>query len=138
MNIRNTVLSLVLFCALAVGAVLIAGSFGVGVANADTPASSPASSTASGVAQIDEAGEAEDADENEAEDEGDQTALAKGAKVSRAQAIAAASAKVSGKVVEVEIEKEGGVVLYSIEFDSGNEAEVDATTGVVLGIESDD
>lgn len=162
MKIRNTLLSLVLFSALSAGAVFIAGSFDSGVATADTPPSVPAADPANAGQQVevDDAMESDneneavdqeevgdhddiqdeqgdDSDGDDAETAADQAALAKRATVTEAQAIAAASAKVAGKVVKVELEDEAGVVLYSIEFDNGQDAEVNATTGAVLKVEAD-
>lgn len=163
MKIRSALLSLVLFAALSAGAILIVGSFDSGIATADTPRSAPAIDPANAGQQV----EVDDSNENESKDEADdqevqsgdhddiqdeqgddgdgddaetatdQAALAKRATVTEAQAIAAASAKVAGKVVKVELEDEAGVVLYSIEFDNGQDAEVNATTGTVLKVEAD-
>lgn len=155
MKIRIALLSTVLFAALSAGAVFIAGSFDRGIAAADAPPSVPAVGAANTGQQVEaddtneSENEADDHEEvgdhdniqdeqgddgNDAETAGDQAALAKRTTVTEAQAIAAASAKVAGKVVKVELEDEAGEVLYSIEFDSGQDAEVNATTGAVLKV----
>ena len=50
----------------------------------------------------------------------------------------AAAAEVNGAVVETELEREDGVLMYSVEFDSGVEVEVDARTGKVLKVDDQD
>lgn len=178
MDLRNTFFSLVLLVALGVAGVLVAGSFGTGIATADSPSPAAAANAAkAGGAAV----EADDAKENESENEADdpaeagdndaadanesgdhegdeagdtdnvqdeqgddtadpaeQAALAKRATVTTEAAVAAASAKVPGKAVKTEIEDEKGVLKYTIEFDSGQEVEIDAMTGAVLTVSATD
>jgi uncharacterized membrane protein YkoI len=71
----------------------------------------------------------------------DEAALAAQAKVSKADAQATALAKVPGGTVkEIEIEKEKGVLIWSVEITTPNskditEVNVDATTGKIVNIE---
>jgi uncharacterized membrane protein YkoI len=67
--------------------------------------------------------------------------LASEAKISEAAAVSTAKSKVpNGKVVGLELEREKGVLLYSIDLkvagaDGVEEVEVDATSGKVIGTE---
>ena len=67
--------------------------------------------------------------------------LADKAKVSIAQAINAVTDEFPGKVIEAELEDEGGKLIYEVEVvgHSGNtwEFEVDAQSGQVIGTESE-
>ena len=72
----------------------------------------------------------------------DQEGLLARAKVSIDDARATATAAVpGGKLIESEIEEEDGRLVYCFEFKVGDqikEAEVDAITGALIGVEADD
>ena len=72
------------------------------------------------------------------EDEQEGAHLAAEAALSIEEAIAIASEEVEGRAGEVELEREGGRLLYEIEFDSGYEVELDASTGEVVEVELED
>ena len=58
--------------------------------------------------------------------------------ITREEAEAIALAGYPGaNVLATELEKEGGILLYSIELDNGAEVEVDAKTGTVLPDEAE-
>ena len=65
--------------------------------------------------------------------------MAAAAKVTIDQAIKTASEKVSGKVIEAELEKEHGKLLWEVEIVTPEntlmEVHIDATTGAVIDIE---
>ena len=66
-------------------------------------------------------------------------ALQELATISAAEAEAAALADHPGAtVVETELDKENGQVVYEVELDNGTEVIVDAADGTVLGTEIDD
>ena len=61
--------------------------------------------------------------------------------ISQADAIAIAEKAVNGKVVEIEKDKDDGLIKYEVELktDRGEaEVEIDASTGKVLDVEWDD
>ncbi len=62
--------------------------------------------------------------------------------ISEAAAIAAATAAVSGEVIEVELDEDAGAPTYEVEIDTGSgtviEVLVDGATGDVVGQEVDD
>ncbi len=64
------------------------------------------------------------------------------AKITEAQAKAAALKAKPGKVTEVELEKEGGIVVYGIDITAEDgkmfDVVVDANTGKVLKVEAED
>jgi len=51
------------------------------------------------------------------------------------EAIAIAEAETGSTTAFVELEKEGGFVIYSIELEDGSEVEIDANTGDILEVE---
>lgn len=63
-------------------------------------------------------------------------ALAPLAKISTDEAVAAATAEVPGDAGKVELDNENGSLVYSVEI-GGQDVKVDAGTGVVLQVESD-
>ncbi len=59
--------------------------------------------------------------------------------ITQEEAITVAEAVNPGaKVVEVELEKERGQVIYEVEFDNNLEVMIDPVDGTVLGTEQDD
>lgn len=76
--------------------------------------------------------------EEASESQDNNPALQGQAGITREEAEAIALAQYPGaKVVATELEKEGGVLLYSIELDNGAEVEVDANHGAVLPAEGE-
>jgi len=78
--------------------------------------------------------------ENEDDDDAAESAALQGlATISAADAEAAALADHPGAtVVETELDKENGQVVYEVKLDNGSEVIVDAADGTVLGTEIDD
>ena len=75
-------------------------------------------------------------DASESSDNG--AALQGQAAITQEEAEAIALTQYPGaKVVSAELENEGGLLLYSFDFDNGVEVEVDANTGVVLLAETE-
>ena len=72
------------------------------------------------------------------DDEGEKqtSASTSEAVLTEAEAVTIAEAERDSTATFVELEREGGIVVYSIELDDGSEVEVDATTGDILEIES--
>lgn len=66
----------------------------------------------------------------------------KEAKISMEQARKTALERVSGTIVEEEIERERGRLIYSFEIRDANrkiqEVEIDAMTGALIGVEEED
>jgi len=149
MDLKRIALAVMIVAALFVGGGFVANSIATPTAGAD-PAPADAAPAAdnddvqSGFQgeQEDDRGdgdEVNDGDEvGEVDDEIEEAALIESAGISEDLAIAAASAEIEGIVIETELDSEGGVVVWSIEFDSGLEAKVDATTGDFLRAEADD
>ncbi len=80
-----------------------------------------------------------EADDDDADDAAESAALQELATISAADAEAAALADYPGAtVVETELDKENGQVVYEVELDNGTEVIVDAADGTVLGTEIDD
>ena len=88
-------------------------------------------------ADADEANEVEVGEDAEIENETEEAVSIESARVSEDVAIAAASGPIEGTVIESELDGEDGGPVWSIEFDSGVEAKVDAGTGEFLGTEAD-
>jgi uncharacterized membrane protein YkoI len=69
-------------------------------------------------------------------------ALEEGRVLPLAEALAAVKAKLPGKVIEVELEVEDGILVYDLKLLTPGgglkEIEVDAATGKILKIEDDD
>jgi len=74
-----------------------------------------------------EAGEAEDAE----------TAPAGTPAITPEHAQAIAMAAHPGTVIQTELDDENGQLVYSVEFEGGVDVKVDAITGQVLGVETD-
>lgn len=78
------------------------------------------------------------ATEVEADHDGDSVetpASAVDALLTEAEVMAIAQAERGSTVVASELEREGGVVIYSIELADGSEVEIDANTGAILQTE---
>lgn len=95
--------------------------------------------------ESEEAGEAEEQEEQEENDRGEaaeSAQLSALAKISAEQARAAALARVSGTVLDSELDNENGNVVYSVEIRKADRSvvdiKVDAGTGQVLHIETDE
>jgi len=87
----------------------------------------------------DDDGDENEADDDDADDAAESAALQELATISAAEAEAAALADYPGAtVIETEIDKENGQVVYEVELDNGSEVIVDAADGTVLGTEIDD
>jgi len=118
----------------ALGAVAVATGLGVGavgLASADDGERDPVLNSS---VQVPEHEDADDAAES--------AALQSAAKVTPEQAKQAALAAVPGRVTEVELENEGGSVVYSVEITTPGtttevEVEVDAGNAKVLAQETD-
>mgnify|MGYP000454026272 CR=1 FL=1 len=83
----------------------------------------------------------QEGDENDDDDDdaAESAALQELATISAADAEAAALADSPGAtVIETELDKENGQVVYEVELDNGTEVIVDAADGTVLGTEIDD
>lgn len=103
---------------LLIAALLILGiSFAALVTAQDAPSAPDTAETE------DEAGEAED------------PASASDATLTQDEAIAIAEAETGSTAAFVELENEGGTVLYSVELADGSELEIDANTGDILQVE---
>ena len=77
-------------------------------------------------------------DTGETEEEGGETespASPSDAALTQDEAIAIAEAETGSTAAFVELENEGGSVIYSIELEDGSEVEVDANTGDILQVE---
>jgi uncharacterized membrane protein YkoI len=83
--------------------------------------------------------EAEGAEANEKD--GDDAAQYQSlAKITKQQAVSAASAKVAGKVTDAELENEDGNLVYGVEIQNGKgtfDVKVDAGNGAVLNVAQD-
>lgn len=62
-------------------------------------------------------------------------ASASDATLSQDEAIAIAEAETGSTAAFVELERENGTVLYSVELEDGSEVEIDANTGDILEVE---
>ena len=86
--------------------------------------------------------ESEEGEENEADEQAEQAALAKEAKITREQAEAIALKKVPGTILEGELEKEDGKLIYSFDIRKADkqifDVEVDANTGEIIKAQPDD
>ncbi len=110
------------FLALSIIALLVVGAMGI------VTFRSFAQTTARAVQQV---------DTGDGEEEG--AHLQGQTSISAAEAEAAALAANPGaKVMEVELEKERGIVVYSVELSNGLEVNVDANSGVILNSLPDD
>jgi uncharacterized membrane protein YkoI len=145
---RNT-MKINRFIALALIALLVVGAMGIlsyrTIAKTNTV---PAPQDCSAETENEGAGEVEDADgvENECGDQSEQDDQTEGeandangaklqgqAAITAEEAEAAVLAKYPGaRVLESELENEGGTLLYSFELDNGTEVEVDASDGTIL------
>lgn len=80
-------------------------------------------------------------DDDDREDEEVTAEERKGVKISAEQARRTALEKVAGTVIEEEIEKENGRIVYSIEIRDANkkvfDIEVDAETGAIVNVEEE-
>jgi uncharacterized membrane protein YkoI len=74
-------------------------------------------------------------EEGEKEGEDERPASASEARLTEAEAIAIAEAARSSTARYVELEREGGIVVYSIELEDGSEVELNADTGDIVEIE---
>lgn len=85
--------------------------------------------------------ESVEGEENEADEQAEQAKLAQEAKVSRQQAEAIALGKISGTIVEGDLEKENGKLIYGFDIRNSEnqmfDVEVDANTGEVLKAQPD-
>ena len=87
----------------------------------------------------DDDGDENEADDDDADDAAESAALQELATISAADAEAAALADYPGAtVVETELDRENGQVVYEVALDNGTEVIVDAADGTVLGTEIDD
>jgi uncharacterized membrane protein YkoI len=85
----------------------------------------------------DEQGEGAEAKETDGDDAAQYQSLAK---ITKEQAIRAASAKVAGKVADAELENEDGNLVYGVEIENGKgtfDVKVDAGNGAVLLVAQD-
>ncbi len=73
---------------------------------------------------------------NISDDSGDETpASPADAQLTEAEAIAIAEAERGSTATFVELEREGGLVIYSIDQADGSEVEVDASSGAIVEVE---
>lgn len=81
-------------------------------------------------------------DDDEDESPEAQARLMKEAKITIEQARATALERVKGEIVEEEIERENGRLIYSFEIRDADkklmEVEIDAMTGALIGVEEED
>ncbi len=89
-----------------------------------------------------EGDEAKEGDEDEAKEQSSQASLEKEAKISRKQAEEIALKKIPGEIIEGDLEKEDGKLIYSFEIRKSDntifDVEVDANTGEVIKAQIDD
>jgi hypothetical protein len=125
------------FAGAVVGLTLLAGTIGGGIALAQTP-------TPSGQDQIETPAYSGsitvDQTQMEGMNEADESATLQGqATITADQAQAAAEAANAGaKVIEVKLDDENGVLVYSVQLDNGLDVKVDAGNGSILHTEQAD
>jgi uncharacterized membrane protein YkoI len=87
---------------------------------------------------VDEGDDGEDDDANEADGADEANTSPDKAGITADEARAAAEAAYAGtKAVEVELERENGLLMYEVRLDNGLEVIVDAANGDIIGTEQD-
>lgn len=130
MKLKKTIAAVLLFG-------LVIGGLAVGVLSSQMPLNANAAPPAQGGDDADEAGDVEDNDGDEA-GEAEEAVSPTQANITPDEAKAAAEAAYPGtKALEVELEKERGMIAYEVELDNGLEVLIDPANGDLLGVDTD-
>ena len=117
---------------------LVISGLAIGVLSSQMPLKANAARPAQVRDEADKAGQVKEDDDDDEAGEAEVSVSPALADITPAEAAAAAEAAYPGaKALEVELEKENGLIAYEVELDNGLELLIDHSNGNVLGIDAD-